>query len=173
MIGKSPNDILFVGDSQIGAIKLAISASKKTPETDAETAAKIAKTKWEGETIAYDFQNGTPISFWNGQRFTKSLDSHPNAGTVVISLGTNDSWKSEAPDTNLILDEIQKRNIKCIWIGGSLTKGRNEIVHQEIKKNVSKVCTYISIDDIELIDGTHPTVTGAKKILQRVWFAKK
>lgn len=154
-------DILLIGDSEV--LYLSWYWSK-------------AKLQRENETVLFDSKPGTTIGYWN-YVFVDEMKKYPKVDVVLIFLGTNNhNFGNIMQPHQHILDEVKRRNIPCIWAGGTSVYGKRWEFNQTLRKMVeaSGVCQFFNTeeDDIELADQIHPSVKGAVKWLQDIWKVK-
>lgn len=151
------DNILIIGDSEAGA-----------------AATQLQRVKQPYEHVDLDYKVGSQIQFWTSGAFKKSLDSHPGVDEVIIFLGTNNYGSKSLPDVTPILDEIKRRNLKCVWVGPTAVFGKKWPINDLLKASVSSTCTYVDTQalGVELHDGVHPTPAGALKWLRFVWSVK-
>ena len=154
----SPENILLIGDSEVLYEHYYFDQ---------------ANVKLPNETIFFNSKPGTTILTWNNI-FVSEMNRFPNVDTVIIYLGTNNqNFKFLQPHQN-ILDEVKRRNLKCIWVGNTKVYNRHHMINDLVHQAVEPTCTYFDTEkaDIELIDGVHPTKSGSIKWLQMVWRMK-
>jgi hypothetical protein len=140
---RKTENILVMGDSEAGSVYFALSGAKKKDESLGQTAARLAGATHNGESLAFEYKGGTPIDYWSKQGHGKeAIDKHPEAGTVIIFLGTNDYWKRETPDVEPLLKEVRAAGLKCIWAGNTSVNGRKWSLNTKLKAVVEKDSKY-------------------------------
>lgn len=136
-----------------------------------------ANVQRPNETVWFDSKPGTTILTWN-HIFIREMKKYPDVDVVLIFLGTNNFNFPFLQEHQNILNEVQRRKIMCLWIGPSNVRWpgiRNlHMTGPSLKAAVSPTCTYFDTEaaDIELVDGIHPSLIGAKKWLQLIWQEK-
>lgn len=158
---RAPTRTLIVGDSEAGFVSRRLKEFKEKVHPE--------------ETFDTDFKGGTVIQYWAaGGNFRAALSRHPKPDTVIIFLGTNNYWQKTMPDVKPILDEVQSRGIRCIWVGPTEVQGKKWEINQLIKAAVTPTCTYVDTEtlNIPLEDGVHPTYAGIFKWLNAIWEVK-
>ena len=158
----APQRILLIGDSQVRYCDWYFNR---------------ANVKQPNETVIFDSKPGTTIGTWN-YIFVQEMSKYPHLDMVIIFLGTNNFGFSYLQPHQNILNEIKRRNIKCLWVGPTDVKMKGwknlHMIGPFIKNAVDGTCTYFDTEqaDIELADGVHPTLAGAINWLQLIWEAK-
>jgi lysophospholipase L1-like esterase len=158
----SPQRILLIGDSEVRYNNWYFSA---------------ANVKKPTETVFFDSKPGTTIGAWNSI-FVSEMAKYPKIDVILIFLGTNNFNFSFLQPHQNILDEVKRRNIKCVWIGPTDVRWSGiKNLHMTgplIKAAVSSTCTYFDAEaaNIELADGIHPTKRGSIKWLTLIWEVK-
>lgn len=159
--------------------------------------ALLGTTNWEvgnfGDSGRTMLKSGG-YSYWNSQLYKNALASNPNY--LILKLGTNDSkrwlWNSSSSnyktDYKAMVQSFQNLSSKpdlwiCLLIPGE--KADWEIFKSDIKDKVnpkikevalemglSLIDLYTEMDKNKpewyLVDGVHPSVTGAKVIARKV-----
>jgi lysophospholipase L1-like esterase len=170
---RKPENVLVIGDSQAGSVYFTTQGAKLKGETSAQTMARLAGATYNNESVAFEYKGGTPVDYWSKQGHGKdAIVTHPDAGTIIIFLGTNDYWKTETPDVEPLLKEIRSNGLKCVWAGNTAVNGRKWSINARLKAAVEKDCTYIDSESIPLGDKVHPTAAGAVEWIKKVWSAK-
>lgn len=172
-VTQKPENILVIGDSQVGSVYFVTKSSQKPGETTGQTMARLAGAQHAGETIVFEYKGGTGTNYWSKDGHAKeSLDRHPEAGTVFIFLGTNDYFRPNAPDPEPILKEIRARGMRCVWAGNTAVNGQKWTVNEKLKAAVEKDCVYVDSQSIPLGDKVHPTGAGVIEWIKLMWKAK-
>lgn len=125
-----------------------------------------------GDVIDSDCKKGSHVQDWASGRLTADLDRFSVVDDVVIFLGTNHYENQvDTPPVGPILDTIKQRNLGCVWVGNTAVHGRRWHVNEALQRVVSPTCDYFDTEaaDIPLVDGIHPTQSGAVKWLSAVW----
>lgn len=154
--------VLVVGDSEACAVNLYI---QKTVREFNEAAGQPT------DSVVVDCKGGTTVQYWGAQgHFREALKKHPKPDAVVIFLGTNHYWQTEAPPVNTILDQIQAP-ASCVWVGNTAVKGKRWKINNILREAVQPACSYFDTEaaGIPLPDGVHPSGAGAIKWLKAVW----
>jgi hypothetical protein len=157
-----PQRILLIGDSEVLYLSWYFDR---------------ANVKQPNETVLFDSKPGTTIGTWNSI-FVQEMSRYPRLDMVIILLGTNNFNFDFLQAHQSILDEVKRRNIKCLWVGPTDVKMKGwKNLHMTgpfIKEAVDGTCTYFDTEaaNIELADGVHPTLAGGIKWLQLIWEAK-
>lgn len=156
---KSPERILLIGDSQVQYMDWYFSR---------------AKVKHENETVFFDSKPGTTIGTWNNY-FISEISKYPNLDVVIIFLATNNNnFRYLQPMYN-ILNEVKRRKLKCLWVGGTEVYGKHHpIINNLVHQAVEPTCTFFDTEEagIDLLDQVHPSLRGGIKWLQLIWAAK-
>lgn len=154
--------ILLIGDSQVFYMQVIFDR---------------ANVKKSNETVMFDSHPGFTILAMD-RIFVAEMSKYPRLDEVIIFLGTNnwpfDKWQQPMDD---ILREVQRRNVKCLWVGPTEVYhkvDRVKALNKEIKTTIAGVCDFFDTQaaGIELQDGVHPSIEGGKKWLQEIWKAK-
>jgi hypothetical protein len=151
----APRRILIVGDSEAGYVSR-----------------RISEVKLAHDTVEVDAKSSTTIQYWSELgNFLTVLNRHQKSDIVVIFLGTNNYGNTTLPNVAPILDEVVKRNLKCIWVGPTAVRGKNWPINAMLKARVQPVCKYLDTQasNISLEDGIHPTHESILKWLKLVW----
>lgn len=156
-------NILLIGDSEVTYV-----------------AWQINKIQQPNETLFIDSKPGTTIGWWNYKVFYNEMSKYPNIDIVIVFLGTNNFNFTYLQPYQNILDVINARKVKCIWVGPTnvnvtVNGYKNQhIIGGLIKNAVSDTCTYVDTEklDIQLADGVHPTAQGSIKWLTEIWKVK-
>ena len=157
-----PKKILLIGDSQVRYLSWYMDR---------------AGVKQPNETVFFDSKPGTTILTWNNI-FVREMSKYPNIDEVLIFLGTNNFNFGFLQDHQNILNEIKRRNVKCLWIGPTNVRMNGfknlHMIGPLIKKAVEPVCKFFDTEaaGIELADGIHPSLDGAVKWLRDIWKVK-
>lgn len=132
-----------------------------------------ANVKQSNETVYFDAKPGTTIGYWNGI-FASELAKYPNIDEVIIFLGTNNWNATRLPPLNNILAEVNRRHLKCLWVGPTAVLNHPHPINRLLKPAVVPTCSYFDTEQagIELRDIAHPTRAGAIKWLKMIWSAK-
>lgn len=154
----SHEKILLIGDSEVVYSQIYFNQSQ---------------VKEPGETVFFDAWPGRTIGYMN-YIFVREMNKFPDLDTVIIFLGTNNFNFTFLQPYNQILDEVKRRNLRCIWIGPTKVNGQHHAINDLIHKAVEPTCKYFDTEaaDIQLVDGVHPTRTGAIKWLNLIWAMK-
>jgi len=154
-----PESILLIGDSEVMFSHFYFDE---------------ANVKQSNETVFFDSKPGTTILTWNNI-FVSEMKRFPVVDTVIIYLGTNNQNFSWLQPHQNILNEIKRRNLKCIWVGNTKVYNRHHMINDLVHQAVEPTCTYFDTEkaDIELADQVHPTKAGAIKWLKMIWALKE
>ena len=157
---KAPSRILLIGDSQVQYMDWYFSKSG---------------VKRSNETVFFDSKPGTTIGYWNNGVFVQEMWKYPRMDVVIIMLGTN-NWAFRGYHQNLtiIIDEIKRRKVKCLWVGGTeVYHHHHPYINDWLRNNVSP-CVFFDTEatGISLLDGVHPDLNGGIKWLHLIWQAK-
>lgn len=147
--------ILIAGDSEACAMKFGA----------------IKSVQDSSEKIDVDCTVGSRVGQWDGGRIRRAL-SRDQYDYVIVFLGANDYGSK--PNPSGIVKSITDSGAKCIWVGPPLIRGQKSVTNDHLKKSVSPNCTYVDTQalSIPLVDGIHPTTSGALKWLKKIWEIK-
>ena len=147
-------NILIVGDSEACAMKFGAITAVRQP----------------GEMVFNICKNGTRVAYWEGEKMRNAL-STGKYDTVIVFLGTNDYGSK--PDPTKIVSQIKATGASCVWVGPTLVRGKKSVTNDHLRTRVSP-CVYLDTQalGVPLVDGIHPTSSGAVKWLTEVWRLK-
>lgn len=170
---RKPENILVIGDSEAGSVWFMVQGTKQKGETNGQTMARLAGASYQNEDVSFEFKGGTSVDYWSKDgRGKTAIASHPDAGTIMIFLGTNDYWRSETPDVEPLLKEVRANGMKCVWAGNTAVNGRKWSINTRLRAAVEKDCTYVDSESIPLGDKVHPTSAGTIEWIKKVWSVK-
>lgn len=150
-----PRRVLVVGDSEACAVAAYVSAAARD----------------HGDVAFVECKASTTIQYWSTDRLIAALDSHPNIDSVIVFLGTNHYLDRVAPPVKHILDVIEARRLKCVWVGNTAVGGRSHRINDLLHDAVTPVCRYFDAEafDLKLYDGVHPTRGSAERWIKGIW----
>lgn len=149
--------ISVIGDSQVGNV--------------APHLAKKINTGW---VLNYNYKIGSGIQYWNNETFSRALDElQPNE--IIIFLGSNNYDAKDLPKTDKIISYIERRKLKCMWVGPPLIFERKWKHTETLQGRIGNVCQYFDSQrkEITLADKIHPTRNGAIWWADAIWRNKK
>ena len=154
--------ILIIGDSEACAIGAVVK----------KEAARITDSRNEPrDQISVVCKAGTRVEYWSSGKFSAALQRHPDVDTVLVFLGTNHYGSRRVPNVVPILDEVDNRQLTCIWSGNTAVHGKSWPMNEILKTAVSPDCDYFDTESlkIDLADGIHPTTQGAVAWVDALW----
>lgn len=155
-VSLGADNVLIMGDS------LACGSKQRTNDV-----------KKNGEHIQWECKVGSSIEYWSAKGAAKrALDAHPETGSVIIFLGTNNYSATKVPDIEPILKEIRYRSLKCVWVGPTAVHGKKTVLNSLLKAAIGQQCKYVDAENTPLGDGIHPTFGGWLPLLQKIWSVK-
>ena len=155
----APQRILLIGDSQVRYLSWYF---------------ERAQVKQPNETVLFDSHPGYTILAMN-RIFVAEMNKYPNIDEVIIFLGTNNHNFNFLQPLDNILNEVKRRQVKCLWVGGTeVYHHHHPVINNLIKNAVQPICSFFDTEakEISLLDEVHPDLEGGKKWLREIWKVK-